>query len=103
MHQTAFIVQFSIVTTTRRDRHQNPPFLLFQGVLVGHVTAKDADEGGKAALTYSFIKVEPEKGRELFNIEDEHATIRGKITVKKDLTNEWGEYRVTVMVSRHCA
>jgi hypothetical protein len=63
------------------------------------VTAEDKDSGENKRLSYSFIDAEPEEGRELFTIQDDVDANRGTITVGKDLTDKWGTYRLTVMVS----
>jgi hypothetical protein len=70
-----------------------------QGVPLGYVTANDADEDGNAKLVFAITHVEPEKGKELFSIQDIQQN-RVAITVKKDLRNEWGSYRLTITVSR---
>ncbi|PNF25389.1 hypothetical protein B7P43_G09776 [Cryptotermes secundus] len=69
-----------------------------QGFPVGYVRAEDADVTDDKKLRYTFIVAEPEEGLELFAIKDDVDTNRGVITVAKDLTDKWGEYRLTVMV-----
>jgi hypothetical protein len=63
------------------------------------VRAEDADVTDAKKLRYSLVDAEPKEGMELFTIKDDVDTNRGLITVGKDLTDKWGEYRLTVMVS----
>lgn len=69
-----------------------------QGVHAGFVVAQDADVIDDKKLRYTIVHAEPEEGIELFTIEDDVDTNRGIITVGKDLTDQWGVYRLTVMV-----
>jgi hypothetical protein len=75
----------------------------FQGVHVGYIIAEDADVVDVKQLRYSFVDAEPKKALELFAIQDDVDTNRGIITVGGDLTDGWGLYRLTVMVSEACA
>jgi hypothetical protein len=63
------------------------------------VTAEDADATDNKKLRYTLVHAEPEAGIELFTIEDDVDANRGTITVGGDLTDKWGVYRLTVMVS----
>jgi hypothetical protein len=72
---------------------------LLQGAFLSYVTAVDEDCGGKAKLTYTLENVEPEKGSDLFTINNDADINRGTITAKKDLENEWGKYSINVSVS----
>jgi hypothetical protein len=63
------------------------------------VRAEDADVTDDKKLRYTFVDAEPEDAIQLFAIKDDVDTNRGMITVAKDLTDMWGEYRLTVMVS----
>lgn len=100
IHQKAFISYFFILSVTERYNSHNPLFALFQGVVLNYVTANDADEDGNAKLVFTITHVEPEKGGELFSIQDYIQPNRVSITVTKNLRGYWGSYRLTIMVSR---
>jgi hypothetical protein len=70
-----------------------------QGVPVGYVIAEDGDEIDNKKLRYTFVDAEPEEALEVFTIQDDVDTNRGIVTVGKDLTDKWGVYRLTVLVS----
>jgi hypothetical protein len=71
----------------------------FQGVHVGYIIAEDADMVDVRQLRYSLVDAEPHEALELFAIQDDVDTNRGIVTVGGDLTDRWGLYRLTVMVS----
>ena len=67
---------------------------------MGFVLASDADGDVNGDLTFDIVGFNPPKGQDLFAI-TKASKVTASITLKGDLTNEWGDYKLKVMVSSY--